>query len=78
MKLTINFTRGNLRKFFSIKGLRKSKRSLDYRPSNLLSLALTTYTLFYKDNLKGSKSLDFDKKIKNKLRTKPGLLSYRT
>ena len=33
----------------------------------------TSYTLFYKN-----KSLGFGKKIKNKLRTKPGLLSRRT
>ena len=36
------------------------------------------YTLFLSKQFYKKKSLDFRKKIKNKLRTKPGLLSHRT
>ena len=35
------------------------------------------YTLFFKRTIYKNNSLNFDKKIKNKLRTKPGLLSHK-
>ena len=43
-----------------------------------IDLLVSIYTLFLKEQFYKNKSLDFAKKIKNKLRTKPGLLSHIT
>ena len=50
----------------------------EFFSSLTLPTPLPTYTIFLKEQFYKNKSLGFGKKFKNKLRTKPGLLSHRT